>query len=65
MSILLHELIKLIHYAECKDVTFFRIGTCGGLGKFAKFITINNVIKRYLIESCLSIFLKALILALW
>ena len=25
-------LIKLIHYAGCKDVTFFRIGTCGGIG---------------------------------
>lgn len=32
LSILLNELIKLIHYAECKDVTFFRIGTCGGVG---------------------------------
>jgi uridine phosphorylase len=32
MSILLHELIKLVHYAKCKDVTFFRLGTCGGLG---------------------------------
>jgi uridine phosphorylase len=32
MSILIHELIKLLHYAECKDVTFFRIGTCGGVG---------------------------------
>lgn len=32
MSILLNELIKLVHYAGCKDVTFFRIGTCGGIG---------------------------------
>lgn len=32
ISILLNELIKLIHYAGCKDVTFFRIGTCGGVG---------------------------------
>jgi len=31
MSILLHELIKLIHYAECKNVKFFRIGTSGGI----------------------------------
>jgi len=32
LSVVLNEIIKLIHYAECKDVTFFRIGTCGGLG---------------------------------
>jgi uridine phosphorylase len=32
MSILLHELIKLVNYAGCKDVTFFRIGTSGGIG---------------------------------
>lgn len=32
MAILLHELIKLVHYAKCKDVTFFRLGTCGGVG---------------------------------
>jgi uridine phosphorylase len=32
MSILLSELLKLIHYAKCKDVTFFRMGTSGGLG---------------------------------
>lgn len=32
MSILLHELIKLVHYAKCKDVTFFRLGTSGGIG---------------------------------
>lgn len=33
LSILLHELFKLIHYAGCKDVTFFRLGTSGGIGK--------------------------------
>ncbi|KAF8571592.1 hypothetical protein P879_00111 [Paragonimus westermani] len=32
LSILLHELFKLLHYAECTDVTFIRIGTSGGLG---------------------------------
>lgn len=32
LSILLHELIKLIKYAGCSDVTFLRIGTSGGLG---------------------------------
>jgi len=32
LSILLHELAKLLHYAEATDVTFMRMGTCGGLG---------------------------------
>lgn len=32
LSILLHELLKLVKYAKCQDVTFLRIGTSGGLG---------------------------------
>ncbi|CAB4054680.1 udp [Lepeophtheirus salmonis] len=32
LSILLNELIKLLHYAEAKDPIFIRIGTSGGLG---------------------------------
>lgn len=32
MSIVLIEVIKLLHYAKAVDVTFFRIGTCGGIG---------------------------------
>ncbi|XP_021374012.1 uridine phosphorylase 2-like [Mizuhopecten yessoensis] len=34
LSILMHEILKLLHHAECSpsDVTFFRIGTSGGLG---------------------------------
>ena len=34
LSILLNEILKLLHYADCTDVTFFRIGTCGGIGEF-------------------------------
>jgi len=30
--IILNELFKLLHYAGAEDVTFFRLGTCGGLG---------------------------------
>jgi len=26
-------MFKLLHFAGCGDVKFFRIGTCGGLGK--------------------------------
>jgi len=32
LSILLHELAKLLHHAEATDVVFMRMGTCGGLG---------------------------------
>jgi len=32
LSILLHEIIKLMYHARIKDPIFFRIGTCGGVG---------------------------------
>lgn len=33
IAIMLHELIKLLHHARCKDVTIIRIGTSGGIGE--------------------------------
>ncbi|XP_045154488.1 uridine phosphorylase 2 isoform X4 [Echinops telfairi] len=32
ISVMLHELIKLLYHAQCCDVTIFRIGTSGGIG---------------------------------
>lgn len=32
ISIMLHELIKLLHHAGCTNVTIIRIGTSGGIG---------------------------------
>lgn len=32
LMVILHEILKLLHYAEASDVKFFRIGTSGGLG---------------------------------
>ncbi|XP_017470386.1 PREDICTED: uridine phosphorylase 1 isoform X2 [Rhagoletis zephyria] len=32
VSILLHELIKLMYHSKCQDPIFIRIGTCGGIG---------------------------------
>ncbi|XP_076858693.1 uridine phosphorylase 2 isoform X2 [Brachyhypopomus gauderio] len=32
ISIMLHELIKLLYHARCRDVILFRIGTSGGIG---------------------------------
>jgi len=32
ISIMLHEMIKLLHHARCHDVVLFRLGTSGGVG---------------------------------
>uniref|UniRef100_A0A8D0BUM3 Uridine phosphorylase n=2 Tax=Salvator merianae TaxID=96440 RepID=A0A8D0BUM3_SALMN len=32
IAIMLHELIKLLYYSKCSNVTIFRIGTSGGIG---------------------------------
>ncbi|KAK7066752.1 Uridine phosphorylase 1 [Halocaridina rubra] len=32
VGILLHEVIKLMYHAQCKNPIFFRLGTCGGIG---------------------------------
>ncbi|KAH9420887.1 Uridine phosphorylase 1, partial [Dermatophagoides pteronyssinus] len=31
LSILIHEILKLLHHAKCTNVTLFRIGTSGGI----------------------------------
>lgn len=31
-SVMLHEVIKLLYHAKCKDVVLIRSGTCGGIG---------------------------------
>lgn len=36
MAVMLHELIKLLYHAHCKDVTIMRIGTSGGIGRSMK-----------------------------
>ncbi|XP_052804329.1 uridine phosphorylase 2-like isoform X2 [Mya arenaria] len=32
LSIVFHEVLKMLYHADCKDVKFFRLGTSGGLG---------------------------------
>lgn len=32
LSIVFHEVLKLLYHAKCMDVKFFRLGTSGGLG---------------------------------
>lgn len=41
ISIMLHELIKLLHHAQCRDVVLFRLGTSGGVGKYLFFFVIR------------------------
>ncbi len=36
--VILHETLKLLHYAEAEDVKFFRIGTSGGLGIYKQLL---------------------------
>ena len=31
-SVMMHELFKILYHADAKDVIFYRIGTCGGIG---------------------------------
>lgn len=41
--VILHEILKLLHYSGAQDVKFFRIGTSGGLGIcFGSTVIINN-----------------------
>lgn len=42
LSIIFHEIVKLIYHAGCSDVIFFRIGTSGGLGLEAGSVVITE-----------------------
>ncbi|XP_031633808.1 uridine phosphorylase 1-like [Contarinia nasturtii] len=42
VGILLHEMIKLMYHAKCKDPIFIRIGTCGGIGVEAGTVIITE-----------------------
>lgn len=42
ISIMLHELIKLLHHARCTDVVIIRIGTSGGIGLEAGTVVVTK-----------------------
>lgn len=42
ISVLLHEMIKLVSYAKCKDPIFIRFGTCGGVGIEGGTVVVSN-----------------------
>uniref|UniRef100_A0A8C5Q0X3 Uridine phosphorylase n=1 Tax=Leptobrachium leishanense TaxID=445787 RepID=A0A8C5Q0X3_9ANUR len=43
ISIMLHELIKLLHHAKCRNVIIIRIGTSGGIGIEPGTVVITDV----------------------
>lgn len=51
MSILLHEMIKLVTYAKCKDPIFIRLGTSGGLGIEPGTVVITDIAFNELLEN--------------
>ncbi|XP_046553112.1 uridine phosphorylase 1-like [Haliotis rubra] len=42
MLVALHEILKMLHYAGSNDVTFIRIGTCGGIGVPPGSVVVSN-----------------------
>ena len=42
ISILLHEMIKLMWHSGAQDPVFFRIGTCGGIGLEPGTVVVTN-----------------------
>lgn len=69
MSILLNEIFKLLHHAGATDVTFFRIGTSGGLGLEPGSVVVTtqplNGEMKPVFEQVLLAFLSGLRTCLW
>lgn len=51
MSILLHEMIKLVTYAKCKDPVFIRLGTSGGVGVDPGTVVVTDKAYNELLEN--------------
>lgn len=52
MSILLHEITKLLYHAKVKDVNFMRIGTSGGVGVNGGTVVVTTEGVNGKLESC-------------
>lgn len=50
LVVIMHEVFKLLHYAEAEEVKFFRIGTSGGLGLEPGTIVITRTAVNPLLE---------------
>lgn len=51
MSILLHEMIKLVTYAKCKEPIFIRLGTSGGIGVDPGTVVVTDKAYNELLEN--------------
>lgn len=52
ISIMLHELIKLLHHAQCRDVILFRLGTSGGVGRDIDFLLFVLKVTEFCFKRC-------------
>lgn len=55
LSIAMHEVIKILHYSKATDVSFLRLGTCGGVGQLPGTICITQKGYTELIQDFLPI----------
>eukprot|EP00771_Trimastix_marina_P000121 gnl/Trimastix_PCT/1128.p2 GENE.gnl/Trimastix_PCT/1128~~gnl/Trimastix_PCT/1128.p2 ORF type:complete len:286 (+),score=88.37 gnl/Trimastix_PCT/1128:51-908(+) len=53
LSILMHELYKMLNYAGAEDVTYFRIGTCGGVGVAPGTVVLTTEALNGFLEPCI------------
>ena len=58
LSILMHEVIKLLWHAGVDDAIFFRIGTCGGIALESGSVVVSTKV----LDGCLQPFHETVIL---
>ncbi|KAH6930308.1 hypothetical protein HPB50_012613 [Hyalomma asiaticum] len=57
LSIVMHELLKLLHYSHCTpDVVMLRLGTCGGIGVSPGSVVISTAVLNGLLQEELEVF---------
>ncbi|XP_072020905.1 uridine phosphorylase 1-like isoform X2 [Amphiura filiformis] len=56
ISVLLHEVIKLLFYARCRHVKIIRIGTCGGLGLVPGTVVVSEMVVNEAFEPVYQVF---------
>ena len=55
LSIVFHEILKMLHHAGATDVKFFRLGTSGGLGLEPGSVVISETAKDGLLRPYMEI----------
>ncbi|KAL1481906.1 hypothetical protein MTO96_015222 [Rhipicephalus appendiculatus] len=58
LSIVMHELLKLLHYSHCtSDVVMLRLGTCGGIGVPPGSVVVSTAVMNGLLQEELEVFI--------